>query len=199
MYNGSTPLGDEKVSKIDNLPFYYIGFKSSSPELTLRNRIWSLLCAQTLYRTISGVIDYRKAIKLLYHAETQRLSKPLEGTPKSLNMSWNRWCGRSLSSSFLCSDIRSSARRSTRTPNSFSVRTPAPDCIPRGGTVQEGGGRPQAPFLTDQWPLRVRHSDRKKTAKVPDRAPWQPNPWEQEIGQPEPHHRIPSVDRRKPG
>jgi len=129
MYNGSTPLGDEKVSKIDDLPFYYIGFKSSSPELTLRNRIWSLLCAQTLYRTISGVINYRKAIKLLYRVETQRLSKLLEGTTKSLNMSWNRWCGRSLSSSFPCSNIRSSARRSTRTPNSFSVCTPAPDCI----------------------------------------------------------------------
>ena len=39
LYNGPTPFGDEKVSKTDDLPFYCIGFKSSSPEFALRTRI----------------------------------------------------------------------------------------------------------------------------------------------------------------
>ena len=66
-YNGSSPFGnDEKgQSKADDLPFYCIGFKSAAPEFTLRTRIWSSLRAQTLYRTVSGMINYSKAIKLL--------------------------------------------------------------------------------------------------------------------------------------
>lgn len=56
-------------SKIDDLPFYCIGFKSSAPEYTLRTRIWSSLRSQTLYRTISGFMNYARAIKLLYRVE----------------------------------------------------------------------------------------------------------------------------------
>ncbi|KAI8137499.1 1,3-beta-glucan synthase component-domain-containing protein [Fennellomyces sp. T-0311] len=56
-------------SKIDDLPFYCIGFKSAKPEYTLRTRIWASLRAQTLYRTVSGFMNYRKAIKLLYRVE----------------------------------------------------------------------------------------------------------------------------------
>ncbi|KAJ6784697.1 hypothetical protein PWT90_00440 [Aphanocladium album] len=55
--------------KIDDLPFYCIGFKSSSPEYTLRTRIWSSLRSQTLYRTVSGFMNYARAIKLLYRVE----------------------------------------------------------------------------------------------------------------------------------
>ncbi|KAH8556914.1 glucan synthase [Umbelopsis sp. PMI_123] len=55
--------------KIDDLPFYCIGFKSSAPEYTLRTRIWASLRSQTLYRTISGFMNYTKAIKLLYRVE----------------------------------------------------------------------------------------------------------------------------------
>ncbi|OAD76323.1 beta 1,3 glucan synthase [Phycomyces blakesleeanus NRRL 1555(-)] len=60
---------DTVKTKIDDLPFYCIGFKSSKPEYTLRTRIWASLRSQTLYRTISGFMNYRKAIKLLYRVE----------------------------------------------------------------------------------------------------------------------------------
>lgn len=56
-------------SSHDDLPFYCIGFKSSKPQYTLRTRIWASLRAQTLYRTVSGFMNYRKAIKLLYRVE----------------------------------------------------------------------------------------------------------------------------------
>ncbi|TFK76456.1 glycosyltransferase family 48 protein [Pluteus cervinus] len=80
---------NEKPSKADDLPFYCIGFKTSSPEYTLRTRIWASLRAQTLYRTVSGMMNYSKAIKLLYRVEnpdivhnfggnTDRLERELE-------------------------------------------------------------------------------------------------------------------------
>ncbi|KAF8831305.1 1,3-beta-glucan synthase [Lentinula edodes] len=86
---GSIPGPNEKGSKADDLPFYCIGFKTSSPEYTLRTRIWASLRAQTLYRTVSGMMNYSKAIKLLYRVEnpdivhnfggnTERLERELE-------------------------------------------------------------------------------------------------------------------------
>lgn len=56
-------------NEINNLPYYCIGFKDSSPEYTLRTRIWSSLRSQTLYRTVSGFMNYEKALKLLYKLE----------------------------------------------------------------------------------------------------------------------------------
>ncbi|KAI9499623.1 1,3-beta-glucan synthase component FKS1 [Zychaea mexicana] len=53
----------------DDLPFYCVGFKSSAPEYTLRTRIWASLRSQTLYRTVSGFMNYDNAIKLLYRVE----------------------------------------------------------------------------------------------------------------------------------
>jgi 1,3-beta-glucan synthase len=53
---------DAVKNKIDDLPFYCIGFKSSAPEYTLRTRIWASLRFQTLYRTISGFMNYSRAI-----------------------------------------------------------------------------------------------------------------------------------------
>jgi len=87
--DGAAYQHDEKSNKIDDLPFYCIGFKTSSPEYTLRTRIWASLRAQTLYRTVSGMMNYSKAIKLLYRVEnpdivhnfggnTERLEKELE-------------------------------------------------------------------------------------------------------------------------
>ncbi|KAA1471184.1 1-3-beta-glucan synthase [Dentipellis sp. KUC8613] len=85
-----TPMDDEKTpAKTDDLPFYCIGFKTASPEYTLRTRIWASLRAQTLYRTVSGMMNYSKAIKLLYRVEnpdvvqlfggnTDRLERELE-------------------------------------------------------------------------------------------------------------------------
>ena len=72
MYNGSSPFGmDEKAqSKADDLPFYCIGFKSAALKFTLRTRIWQPLRARPLYCTVSGMMNYAKAIKLLYRVET---------------------------------------------------------------------------------------------------------------------------------
>ena len=90
-YPFSPQSADEKDTpkKADDLPFYCIGFKSAAPEYTLRTRIWASLRAQTLYRTISGFMNYSKAIKLLYRVEnpevvqlfggnTDRLERELE-------------------------------------------------------------------------------------------------------------------------
>ncbi|KAG0202903.1 1,3-beta-D-glucan synthase [Mortierella sp. GBA30] len=62
----------DKVNN-DDLPFYSIGFKTASPEFTLRTRIWASLRAQTLYRTVSGFMNYSKAIKLLYRVENPEI------------------------------------------------------------------------------------------------------------------------------
>ncbi|KAH9983951.1 1,3-beta-glucan synthase component-domain-containing protein [Russula vinacea] len=60
MYESAFP-GDEKgASRLDDLPFYCIGFKSTGPEFTLRPRIWALLRFQTLYRTVSGMMNVQQ-------------------------------------------------------------------------------------------------------------------------------------------
>ncbi|GAA5979391.1 hypothetical protein JCM10908_002906 [Rhodotorula pacifica] len=86
----SADVLDEKTDKkTDDIPFYTIGFKSAAPEYTLRTRIWASLRAQTLYRTVSGFMNYSKAIKLMYRVEnpevvqlyggnTERLERELE-------------------------------------------------------------------------------------------------------------------------
>ncbi|CAE6449332.1 unnamed protein product [Rhizoctonia solani] len=53
MFNGVNSFGNGSYekgegNKADDLPFYAVGFKSSSPEFTLRTRIWASLRAQTL-------------------------------------------------------------------------------------------------------------------------------------------------------
>lgn len=55
--------------KIQDLPYYCVGFSNSDPNYTLRTRIWASLRTQTLYRTISGFMNYAKAIRLLYRIE----------------------------------------------------------------------------------------------------------------------------------
>ena len=72
--------GDEKgSSKLDNLLFYCIGFKSAAPEFTLRTRIWASLHFQTLFRTVSGMMNYAKAIKLLYCIENPEVVQMFGG------------------------------------------------------------------------------------------------------------------------
>lgn len=56
--------------KLDDIPLHCFGFKSSSPDQTLRTRIWASSRTQTLYRTVSGFMNYQRAIQLLQHAET---------------------------------------------------------------------------------------------------------------------------------
>ncbi|CAI5757767.1 unnamed protein product [Candida verbasci] len=55
--------------KFEDLPYYCVGFKEYSKENSLRTRIWAALRCQTLYRTVSGFMNYETALKLLYRAE----------------------------------------------------------------------------------------------------------------------------------
>lgn len=62
-------------NKINDLPLYCIGYKTSAPEYILRTRIWASLRTQTLYRTVSGFMNYCKAIKLLHKVENPELEE----------------------------------------------------------------------------------------------------------------------------
>ncbi|KAL2210638.1 hypothetical protein CC79DRAFT_525327 [Sarocladium strictum] len=92
--------GDEKdekdaaKTKIDDLPFYCIGFKSSAPEYTLRTRIWASLRSQTLYRTVSGFMNYSRAIKLLYRVENPEVVQMFGGNSDKLERELERMARR---------------------------------------------------------------------------------------------------------
>ncbi|EEB07877.2 1,3-beta-glucan synthase component bgs1 [Schizosaccharomyces japonicus yFS275] len=85
---------DSMKSKIDDLPFYCIGFKSAVPEYTLRTRIWASLRSQTLYRTVSGFMNYARAIKLLYRVENPEVVKMFGGNTDSLERELDRMARR---------------------------------------------------------------------------------------------------------
>ncbi|WBW73649.1 primary septum and spore wall linear 1,3-beta-glucan synthase catalytic subunit Bgs1 [Schizosaccharomyces osmophilus] len=72
-------------AKAYDLPFYCIGFKSATPEYTLRTRIWASLRTQTLYRTINGFSNYSRALKLLYRTECPELVEWTNGDPARLD------------------------------------------------------------------------------------------------------------------
>ncbi|KAJ6481812.1 glycosyltransferase family 48 protein [Mycena sanguinolenta] len=85
MFNGPNPLaGEGEKGNQDDLPFYFLGFKSAAPEYTLRTRIWASLRAQTLYRTVSGMMNYSKAIKLLYRVENPEVVQMFGGNTDRL-------------------------------------------------------------------------------------------------------------------
>ncbi len=85
---------DTAKSKIDDLPFYCIGFKSAAPEYTLRTRIWASLRSQTLYRTISGFMNYSRAIKLLYRVENPEVVQMFGGNSDRLERELERMARR---------------------------------------------------------------------------------------------------------
>lgn len=85
---------DSAKSKIDDLPFYCIGFKSAAPEYTLRTRIWASLRSQTLYRTISGFMNYSRAIKLLYRVENPEVVQMFGGNSEKLERELERMARR---------------------------------------------------------------------------------------------------------
>ncbi|KAJ9052827.1 1,3-beta-D-glucan synthase [Entomophthora muscae] len=68
----------------DDLPLYCIGFKSASPEYILRTRIWASLRSQTLYRTISGFMNYARALKTLYRVENPEMVRTYTNHPEML-------------------------------------------------------------------------------------------------------------------
>ncbi|CAG8558559.1 9541_t:CDS:2, partial [Ambispora leptoticha] len=51
---------------------------------TLRTRIWASLRSQTLYRTISGFMNYSKALKLLYRVENPDIVASYASNPERL-------------------------------------------------------------------------------------------------------------------
>ena len=96
-FNGLSFDKDEKdtvKSKIDDLPFYCIGFKSAAPEYTLRTRIWASLRSQTLYRTVSGFMNYPRAIKLLYRVENPEVVQMFGGNTDKLDRELERMARR---------------------------------------------------------------------------------------------------------
>lgn len=95
-FNGEDEKGEKDAakSKIDDLPFYCIGFKSSAPEYTLRTRIWASLRSQTLYRTISGFMNYSRAIKLLYRVENPEVVQMFGGNSDRLERELERMARR---------------------------------------------------------------------------------------------------------
>ncbi|CAG8552757.1 84_t:CDS:2 [Ambispora leptoticha] len=76
------PLKKAKDEKLKDLAFYSVGFKSSAPEYTMRTRIWASLRSQTLYRTVSGFMNYSKAIRLLYHVENPEVTTNFANNPE---------------------------------------------------------------------------------------------------------------------
>ncbi|AET37842.1 uncharacterized protein Ecym_2089 [Eremothecium cymbalariae DBVPG len=54
-----------------SLPYSFAGFKTDTPEYTLRTRIWASLRTQTLYRTLVGFMKYKDAISILHRNETK--------------------------------------------------------------------------------------------------------------------------------
>lgn len=58
--------------KHDDLPYYSVGFKTATPEYVTRTRIWASLRSQTLYRTVSGFMNYTRALKLLSDLEISK-------------------------------------------------------------------------------------------------------------------------------
>ncbi|KAJ4348188.1 1,3-beta-D-glucan synthase [Didymosphaeria variabile] len=95
-YNGDSEKSEKDTakSKIDDLPFYCIGFKSAAPEYTLRTRIWASLRSQTLYRTISGFMNYSRAIKLLYRVENPEVVQMFGGNSDKLERELERMARR---------------------------------------------------------------------------------------------------------
>ncbi|KAI0093659.1 glycosyltransferase family 48 protein [Irpex rosettiformis] len=93
-FDPTSTTSSEKQKRADDLPFYCIGFKTSAPEYTLRTRIWASLRFQTLYRTVSGMMNYSKAIKLLYRVENPQIVQRFVGNTDRLERELERMARR---------------------------------------------------------------------------------------------------------
>ncbi|OWB84868.1 hypothetical protein B5S33_g3524 [[Candida] boidinii] len=93
-FEGEEKEDDNMKQEIDDLPFYCIGFKSAAPEYTLRTRIWASLRSQTLYRTVSGFMNYARAIKLLYRVENPEIVQMFGGNAEGLERELERMARR---------------------------------------------------------------------------------------------------------
>lgn len=73
--NREKKINTESDINSGDMPYYAVGFKAATPEYILRTRIWASLRSQTLFRTISGFMNYSRALKLLYTTECGDLSE----------------------------------------------------------------------------------------------------------------------------
>ncbi|PAV18306.1 1,3-beta-glucan synthase [Pyrrhoderma noxium] len=128
MFNGQNPFGgsDEKsgsANTADNLPLSIVSgsIKSSAPEFTLRTRIWASLRAQTFYRTVSGMMNHARAIKLLYRVENPKVVQLFGRDTDKLERELERRKFKFVFSMLLCNIIRSSTLLNTRMPSSCYV------------------------------------------------------------------------------
>lgn len=76
--HSKTVFEEKNADNALSAPLASVGFKTATPEYILRTRIWASLRSQTLYRTISGFMNYSKAIKILYDVEEQILSEKIK-------------------------------------------------------------------------------------------------------------------------
>ncbi|KAG2741165.1 glycosyltransferase family 48 protein [Suillus brevipes Sb2] len=85
--DGTSSINEKTSNKADDLLFYCIGFKTSSPEYTLRAHA-------TVYRTVSGMMNYSKAIKLLYRVENPAIVSAFGGNTEKLERELERMARR---------------------------------------------------------------------------------------------------------
>ncbi|GME82549.1 unnamed protein product [Ambrosiozyma monospora] len=76
--NKEDDMSNKEKNLVNDLPFYSVGFKVATPEYILRTRIWASLRSQTLYRTISGFMNYPRAIKLIYSTECDEMEENIK-------------------------------------------------------------------------------------------------------------------------
>jgi len=131
LFNGVNPFShyEKGQFKTNDLPFYFIGFKSAAPEFTLRTRIWASLRAQTLYRTVSGMMNYSKAIKLLYRVENPEVVQLFGGNTDKLERELERMARRKFK--FVVSMQRYSKFNKEEHENAKFVLRAYPDLISR--------------------------------------------------------------------
>lgn len=90
--------------------------RTTSPEFTLRIRIWASLRAQTLYKTVFGMMNYLKSIKLLYRVENPEVVQQFGGNTDKSERELERMARRKFKFgvSMQCNGSPSLTKRSTR-------------------------------------------------------------------------------------
>jgi 1,3-beta-glucan synthase len=64
----------DDINPAAKLAFDFVGFNTPTPDSILRTRMWASARTQTLYRTISGFMNYRVALMTLHWAENSRVA-----------------------------------------------------------------------------------------------------------------------------
>ncbi|KAL7748483.1 1,3-beta-D-glucan synthase [Sorochytrium milnesiophthora] len=79
VYNdGKNDMEDAAPLQVTKELHGIVGFSRATPQATLRTRIWASLRSQTLFRTVSGFMNYRKALRVLGSLEKDMTQDVLE-------------------------------------------------------------------------------------------------------------------------